>query len=121
MSDTSWGTVKLIDGVSMGADITQAHVMGGARHALLHLVSAGGGGATRVGVIYVQESGDRTNWHNMRLINESTGIESDSITVSTTVAVDDTVAIETEAEHIRVFWDYTSGAGTLSAWLSKKA
>lgn len=119
MSDgVIWGTTKIIDGVSMAADITQTHVMSGSRHALLHLVSAGG---TRAGVIYIQESGDRTNWHNMTLVDKSTSIESTSITVSTTVAVDDTVEIETEAEHIRVFWDFTSGAGTLNAWLTKKA
>ena len=122
MSDgVIWGTTKIINGVSMDDDITQTHVMSGSRHALLHLVSAGGAGATRAGTIYIQESGDRTNWHNMTLVDKSTSIESTSITVSTTVAVDDTVEIETEAEHIRVFWDFTSGAGTLNAWLTKKA
>lgn len=114
-----WGTTKLIDSTSMAADITAVLNLKAARHVRLQFASAATG--SRAGVIYVQESADNSAWTSRKLINSATGASVDSIAVTTLTAVTDTVDVETEAQFLRVFWDVTSGVGTLDCYATVKA
>jgi hypothetical protein len=114
-----WGTTKLVASTSMAADITAVINLKAARHVHLQFASAATG--DRAGVIYVQTSSDASAWTSKKLINSSTGASVDYITVSTLTAVTDTVDVETDAQYLRVFWDVTSGTGTLDCWATVKA
>lgn len=118
-SGVIWGTTKLIDSTSMAADITATINLKAARHVHLQFASAATG--SRVGVIYVQTSSDNSTWTSKKLINSSTGASVDYITVTTLTAVTDTVDVETDAQYLRVFWDVTSGVGTLDCFATVKA
>ena len=114
-----WGTTKIIAAGDMSADITADINLKAARHVHLQFSSAASG--SRAGVIYIQESSDASAWTSKALINTATGASSASIAVVTLTAVSDTVDVETEAQYLRVFWDVTSGTGSLDCWATVKA
>lgn len=114
-----WGTTRLVESGDMSADITATINLKAARHVHLQFASAATG--SRAGAIYVQTSSDNSAWTSKVLINSSTGATSASIAVTTLTAVTDTVDVETDAQYLRVFWDVTSGTGTLDCWATVKA
>lgn len=112
-------TAKIADAVSMGADAYSSVItMAGRRHAHLQLESAAAG--TRVGVVYVQVSDDGATYYNKPLWNVITGAYVAGLTVSTLTALAEELEIETTAAFVRVFFDFTSGTGTLNAWATVK-
>ena len=114
-----WGTSKLIDAGDMSADITATINLKGARHARLQFDSAAAG--SRAGVIYVQESSDNSTYTSRKLIATSTGASVNYLTVTTLTLLADSVTVETDAQYLRVFWDFTSGVGTLNCLVTVKA
>ena len=119
MDGIIWGTSKLIDAGDASADITGTINLKAARHVHLQFASAATG--SRAGVIYVQTSSDNSTWTNKKLINSTTGASVDYVTVTTLTIVTDTVDVETDAQYLRVFYDATSGVGTLDCWVTVKA
>jgi len=113
------GQTQCISSVAMTADSTQAIAMHGARHARIKLTSAAPG--SRAGVIYIQESQDgATADNNCTLTNKTSGVVATSITVTTSTLLDAVVDIETDAPFLIIFFDYTSGSGTLNGYVTIK-
>ena len=100
-------SANFVSGESAGADFTSVPVnILHVDRVALELVWTG----TPTGIVEVQVSNTGTNW---------TAVDS---TITPAGSADfGFVEIETSAKFVRVFFDYTSGSGTLSAHLTAKS
>jgi hypothetical protein len=102
----------------MGADLTSDVLdLGAHRHLPLQMESASG---TREGLLYIQRSSDGTTYYNVPIVNAMTGIPAAALTVTASTDFYEDAEIETSARYLRLFFDRTSGTGTLNVWATIK-
>lgn len=104
---------KIIDAVTMAADIDTEALetlinLGHRTHLCLQFESAS---ATHVGTLYIQgRLAGATDWHTLH-----------SYSVTSGAALSELLDINNlGAEEIRIFWDFTSGVGSLNVWWVSK-
>lgn len=96
-----------ISAVSMGTDITSSSInVDEAYHAAVHWVYASGAAPT--GSLIIQASNDNTNW----FVVSTTAITDNGNTLINLPSIG--------YSWLRLFWDYTSGTGTLTAVVNAK-
>ncbi len=103
MNESTPTAITIVDGDTMTADITSSTRIDDFSKISFQIVVVN---TDAVGVIYLQESDDGTNYETVTFDDGTS-----SITVSSGVAVTEIRHIETYAKYARFFFDRTSGGG----------
>ena len=112
MTDYAPLEITLVDSSDMDDDISASCGIEDYKHISIHTEISN---TNAVGVIYLKESNNNSNWVDVELDDGST-----SITVSSGIDVSRIDHIQTYAKYFKYFYDRTSGDGTINVVMFAK-